>query len=501
MTKKTKWLLFFVIAGAFFYFWWRGSMFLDPDFGWHLMMGKFILTHGIPATDPFSYTMTSYPFVDHEWLTNMLFAQAMDTIGYTVLAGIFALFAVTAFSLQMLRIPGNAKRFALPFLFLAFFVVSGFIGIRPQIITWLFFSLTLIVVRDFALFEKYRWFLPFLFILWVNLHGGFAVGIVALLIAAAYWWYKKPSKRLGIASVFVASIAATFVIPYGWRGWWEVWMQMTDGNLRWTIMEWTPTVFVPSMQVWFFIVFSVMFVGRYFRKFSLLDLLLYGGLLAAALSSIRHAPLWLLLALPMTIQAVVFFYQDIAKIKYAIERFAIMAKVFFAIICLLILFDIPNILQTFGVMGKQGAYPDKAVFYVKSHLPEGQVFSIYDWGGYLIWKLPEKKVYIDGRMPSWRWNADIPTESNYAFADYRKFVDGTIPFDKHSHKYGIDMLLLPAPVEVKKNPVETMLFDFAKNVLHLPLKEDVGYTLLIKGAEKSGWKIVYQDEAAVVYRR
>jgi hypothetical protein len=499
-SKHKKWLLCLLII-MIVYFGFRGSLFLDPDFGWHLMMGRFILTYGIPPTDPFSYTMSSYPFVDHEWLMNIFFAKAMDIVGYTVLAGIFAVFAVVAFALQIMTVSAKAKQFALPFLFLALLVASGFIGIRPQIITWFFFSVVLIVIRDFTLYEKFRWWLPLLFVLWVNLHGGFAVGIVALFLATAYWCYKNPSKWRGIVSVFVASIAATFVMPYGWRGWWEVAMQMTDGNLRWTIMEWTPSILVPSMQLWLFIVFSAMFIGRYVKKFSLLDILLYGGLLAATISSIRHAPLWLLIALPLTIEAVALFYQEITKIKFAVKRFTLMAKLFLGLVFLLVLFDIQGILYAFGFFGKQTTYPDKAVSYVKMHLPQGQVFSTYDWGGYLIWKLPEKKVYIDGRMPSWRWEANIPNESNYAFDDYRKFAQGKIPFDSEIQKYGIAMLLLPLPVEAHKNPVDTMLMNFVTNVLHLPLEQEVGYTKIVKAAKKAGWEVVYKDDTAVVYKK
>ena len=30
------------------------------------------------------------------------------------------------------------------------------------------------------------------------------------------------------------------------------------------------------------------------------------------------------------------------------------------------------------------------------------MYNEYDWGGYLLWNLPDKKVFIDGRMAIWR---------------------------------------------------------------------------------------------------
>ena len=43
------------------------------DFGWHLRFGQIILAKGIVYKDLFSYTMPSYNFVDHEWLSDALF--------------------------------------------------------------------------------------------------------------------------------------------------------------------------------------------------------------------------------------------------------------------------------------------------------------------------------------------------------------------------------------------------------------------------------------------
>src|SRR5437870_1663221 len=100
MVKKHFGLLFVVLI-SFSYFWLRGTLFLDPDFGWHVRMGNLILASGIPATDPFSYTMSSYPFGDHEWLTNIFLAKAMGGIGYIFLAALFAVIAVAAYALQL----------------------------------------------------------------------------------------------------------------------------------------------------------------------------------------------------------------------------------------------------------------------------------------------------------------------------------------------------------------------------------------------------------------
>ncbi|MGD0523485.1 MAG: hypothetical protein ABSA43_02930, partial [Candidatus Microgenomates bacterium] len=74
----------------------KGFFTLDPDFGWHLKMGQLITSSGIPATDPFSYTMANFPFVDHEWLSNIYIYFLYNHIGQLGLALIFGVMATAS---------------------------------------------------------------------------------------------------------------------------------------------------------------------------------------------------------------------------------------------------------------------------------------------------------------------------------------------------------------------------------------------------------------------
>ena len=51
---------------------------------------------------------------------------------------------------------------------------------------------------------------------------------------------------------------------------------------------------------------------------------------------------------------------------------------------------------------REAGYPKQAIAYLQTHKCSGHLFNFYDYGGYVIWKLPSVPVYIDGRMPSWR---------------------------------------------------------------------------------------------------
>jgi hypothetical protein len=42
-------------------------------------------------------------------------------------------------------------------------------------------------------------------------------------------------------------------------------------------------------------------------------------------------------------------------------------------------------------------FPVRAVEFIKSNRLEGQLYNSLDWGGYLIWSLPDLPVSMDGR--------------------------------------------------------------------------------------------------------
>lgn len=490
--------LIFVLL--FCLFWFKGVQFVDPDFGWHVRMGKLILTSGIPATDPFSYTMPSYPFVDHEWLLNVLLVKGFRSLGQISLAFLFSIIAISALYFSSLTIPKQARRFLLIPLFLSGMILVNFIGVRTQVVTWAFFSGLLFILRDPRMFDRWGWVIPLIFIVWANLHGGFPVGMVALLLFVFVRIVFKKRVLWNDIFIFVVSFAATFCTPYHWRLWWEVGMQITDGGLRWRILEWMPGIFFSIMTLWAFVVLSLVFVWKARKQFFLFDLLLYGGLFVAGLSSIRHIPLWIFVAFPMTAQGLAFFAKKVETIPFALSRLRKVLIGFFLLCCLLALFDLQGMIVSLFQKKVVITYPDQAVSYLHTHPPKGKLFSTYNWGGYLIWKLPEQKVFIDGRMPSWRRDP-VDGESAYAFFDYQKFLSGELSFSHVVKQYRITTILIPSPKKEKKTPFLDRLDHFSNQFFHLPLPEKDPYAILRKTLREKHWYVVYQDKTAVIYQQ
>lgn len=491
--KKRSLLLALLLIGAFAFY--RGITFLDPDFGWHIRTGEIILQNGIPQTDPFSYSMPSFPFIDHEWGTNVLMFAIYDNLGVYILSFIFSLIFILSLYIS---IPFKFKKYSLLPLILAGGAMLNFTGLRPQVITWFFVSLLLKLLLDGGLFHKWKFIIPLLFIIWVNLHGGFAIGIVMLFLFFAAKSIKERRFSFGFFSIFIFSILATFINPYGPRIWYEIWMQIADNSLRWKIAEWIPSAFFFELSFLFLLTTSAIFVFKYRKNFDFLELAIYFFLLAFALSSIRHIPLWAIAAISLTPKAFFHFSKEAGKNKLSKKRYG-KAKVILIIIVLGV-FTASSYqnLKISSNLTEKNFYPREAVIFLNRQRISGNVLSTYDYGGYLIWKMPNHKVFIDGRMPSWRRGEEIPNESSDAFSDIRKMFSDKKFMRESVEKYDIEYVLVPKTKE--PGGKKTFGREYLEN-LDTKLFGQNRNNLSSSELQELGFERIYNDGKFEVYRR
>jgi hypothetical protein len=70
----------------------------DPDVWWHLKTGQLIAqTRTVPHADSFSFTRAGYPWVAHEWLTELFIYGVYRISGWGGLIVVFALMVSAAF--------------------------------------------------------------------------------------------------------------------------------------------------------------------------------------------------------------------------------------------------------------------------------------------------------------------------------------------------------------------------------------------------------------------
>src|SRR4030095_6416972 len=156
----------------------------DGDTGYHIRTGEFIIQNWtIPERDIFSFRSPPIPWTAHEWLSEIIMAIVHSVAGLTGIVIFFSFIIATTYLLLFRMLRQESQDVLLGALIVCFAAVSSTPHwlARPHI-----FSLGITVIwyhllNEFQYRHKNRLFLlPLLTLLWVNLHGGYIVGILLL---------------------------------------------------------------------------------------------------------------------------------------------------------------------------------------------------------------------------------------------------------------------------------------------------------------------------------
>jgi hypothetical protein len=365
---------------------------MQSDTWWQLRTGAEILAHGaVPRTDIFSIAAYGRPWPNHEWLAQVLFVLAWRAGGpplLTLAAGLAAAAGILP-SLMLLR---GAWIVWLPLFLAALPAIGCEVAVRPQVFTLFAFGTTL------ALLARMRvpWPLPLLFALWANLHGGVVLGGLLLVIACGVAALGDRGRLPGLAVVTGLSGLATLLTPLGTRI-----LTFPFESLRRLqtlgVAEWRhvgldlPGITLAGCSI----ALVVLAVARRHRLDRWADRLLLGGalgfLVPAALAS-RNAPFFLLLAVPAVARLLapaVALPRDPAdkpRLNLGIATIAVLAVVL-------------------EVAGLYHAPPPRlgwrpvppAALAALADAPD-PLFTTYDTGGYVLWFLPDRPVFLDSRQ-------------------------------------------------------------------------------------------------------
>ena len=208
----------------------------DADLWGHLRFGLDTLdTWTLPEKDPYSFTQDK-PWLNHEWMSELQMAIAWrlgGSAGLALLKGalIFASLLLVWRAQRGVRVSVRIATIAV----LYFGTIHMTSSVRPQLWTFLFLAiLARVLVEDAA--RARRW-LPILFALWANNHGGWVVGLGVLGIwAAAEIAFNRQPVRTWVLTVGACTLA-TLATPYGWRLWEFV---LETVRVERDISEWLP---------------------------------------------------------------------------------------------------------------------------------------------------------------------------------------------------------------------------------------------------------------------
>jgi hypothetical protein len=339
------------------------------DYFWHLATGRWIVEHrALPATDPFAIGSDPTPWINGEWLFEIVL-YAMHAIGgATGVTWLRAAFVALLFCVIVVRTSkqvtdGGGEAAALVLTAVAFAGALPFLDARPSLLAPLFVVLALTTRGAIGQ--------AILAALWINIHPSalLAPGIALL-----------STRR--VAPV-IASALALLINPHGWRAIAapvELMLYVRGGTF--VNAEWLPSSPARFPLLYLTLIGAAILLATAERpREQWWRIALACGFGYLAVSSVRHQPLWFA-AMPIVV-APVLRYHVKPRLAYAAS----------ALVIAFAAFTTPK-----GIGLTPSRFPVEATARLQATGLRGNIYNADQFGGYLIWSFyPERRVLTDGR--------------------------------------------------------------------------------------------------------
>ena len=223
MTNRINFLLCVgIIAAALCY---EANLVADSNLWGHLKFGcDFLDRRSLIYLDPYSYTCPGAPWIDPNWLfeTTIAFiyrhwaAQGLAACRFVLLAGVWAslLYPLSKSAVPLL------VRIMLLALAVVLSQQAGLSALRPELLSFLLFTIELLVLRATGqekIPQLWLLSLPALLALWINIDSGAIVGLAVFLVWLASALADSPkSLQISLAAAFL-SVVACLLTPYGFQ--------------------------------------------------------------------------------------------------------------------------------------------------------------------------------------------------------------------------------------------------------------------------------------------
>jgi hypothetical protein len=385
----------------------RPAASVDEDLWWHMSTGAWILQHrAVPVHDVFAAYTAGKPWIAYTWLFDVICSKIYGAGGlHGILTFTMSLTVGFIAALVFLLARYATMLRAIALTFIVVLAAIPLISPRPWLFTCLFFVLELHFLLQARDRSEPGWLLPVvpLIALWANLHIQFVYGLAVIglfamerPLALALKWDPESAKLRArwFWILLAASTLGTLLNPYGWRLYTVIAEYATQNAPLQVVQEMQPMQF-REISDWavLFLASAALFALGYTRRKSVLTL----SLMAVALWFGFHTArdVWFLAVVSALAIACASEQPKLAlgKLRFIQLGIALPPATALAI----------AVLHSGGASQKalQEAsakrFPVKAAEYIGSHPLEAPLYNPYDWGGYLIWRVPGMPVSIDGR--------------------------------------------------------------------------------------------------------
>src|SRR5436190_3240672 len=190
----------------------------DNSFVWHLRTGEYILDHGIPHHDVFSFTAPGTKWVAQSWLAEVTYGVLFRTVGafgIRVFVGLVgACIGLLAYRLALRLVRDRVVACGITLAALA--GIYTLWSERPLLIGVLFFLVLLwtVEVPDSIAGRHPPLVLPVVFWLWANTHGSFALGFAYLGLHLLGRWADGARPWEGRERLLAIGAVVAFAVTF-----------------------------------------------------------------------------------------------------------------------------------------------------------------------------------------------------------------------------------------------------------------------------------------------
>lgn len=412
----------------------------DLDLWLHLRMGYWIWHHGfIPNYDVLSCTIAGKPWINHEWLFQVLVYKIQNAYGFDGLIYMqTVVVAVTFLVLLFLGYSRERQWLTVFTLLLVLMVYQTRFTIRPDIFSLLFFVFYIYIL---SVQINKRWAvyaLIILQILWTNMHGFFffgpmlvGIGIISEFIKRRlplpYEWNTvgrlNDVEYRTLKITFPLLLLACCVNPSTIQGAWypiSVFFRLAGDNKIFFshIVELqkpiTANTIFTDQHLWYKVLILMSALSFVFnrRKIDISGLLVWAIFVGFSLAAIRNMVFFAVAAyIVFMVNVLSISWENVVPIRFSSDKF----KYITGILCKLgIMFWMLNFglenstngyfdfdtysrkSEYFGVSKR--SYPYKAVNFLVREKIKGNFFNDFNSGAYMLGRTsPNIRVFIDGR--------------------------------------------------------------------------------------------------------
>ena len=451
----------------------------DPDIWWHLKVGDWIVQHrAVPYDGIFSRTAATHPWIAYSWAYEVLLSRAFVWFGLVGFAfcGILLTMAV-AFVLfwMLLRLSGRfwvAWMLALIGSFAFLFSLMP----RPVFFTMILFTVVLALLLEAQRTGRIQllYWLPLLFVMWANVHIQFIYGLAVVGLFVGINLLQRVATSAGIRcdslqaptlpiggliGVLLACFAASCIGPYTYHLYGSVAAYSSSHVPYFMIRELLAFEFTSFTHYVLLLLTAAAFFALGWQK--KLDLFKLSLLIVASMIAFRtQRDAWF-----VSICAAAFIADAAPTEKRENPAFRLPELAGVAAVVAMVVFLVA---RNTGFNSRDldravsHEYPVNAVNFLRQNPAPGPLYNNLDWGGFLIWYMPQYPVAIDGRNDLYGDEIDLRT--------YKSALGDSYQSDPYLNESGV--VLLP-----KTLPLANLL------------------------TIDSRFRLIYQDPIAVVFVR